>query len=327
MNKLLSVLFLIVFISCERPVFEIYNIEISSSNPLIILQTRDIIKKRLDNLKIKNTIDLDTLSSRLTVTIYGCNDLEKTYKDCGNIYENKFITSLINSKGKLEFFDGAHKNWTKSFSELEYNINTKYDSLSLNDKNKKAPINLKEFNEPIFGGKLYLFPEYNNSSYVGVAKSTDTAKINSLLKKNFPFWEGKFLWMHKSENYNFGRDIIYGHQLLAVKVPISGEPKLDGKDIKLAEQSFDQMGNPSVTLTFNSNSTAIWADWTEERIGKTIAIVLGGQVLIAPSIMEKVTGENIEISGGFETIEEAQKLASILNFEELPTSVKIIPKG
>lgn len=326
MNKLLTILFIMVFISCERPVFEIYNMEISSSNPSVIIQTRDIIKKRLDNLEINNTINMDTLSSKLTVTIYGCNDLEKTYKDCGNIYENKFITSLINSKGKLEFFDGAHKNWTKSFSELEYNINTKYDSLNLNDENKKAPINLKEFNKPIFGGKLYLFPENNgyNSSYVGVAKSTDTAKINSLLKKNFPFWEGKFLWMHKSEDYNFGGDIIYGHQLVAVKIPISGEPKIDGEDIKLAVQSFDQMGNPCVALTFNSNSTAIWADWTEERIGKTIAIVLGGKVLLAPSIMGKITGGNIEISGGFETIEEAQKLASILNFEELPASVNIV---
>jgi hypothetical protein len=323
MNKLLTVLFSIVFISCEKPMFEIYNVEISSSNPSIITQTRDIIKKRLDNLEIKNTINMDTLSSKLTVTIYGCNDLEKTYKDCGNIYEKKFIASLIKSKGKLEFFHGAYKSWTKSFSELEYNINTKYDSLNLNDENKKAPINLKEFNKPIFGGKLYLLPEYNNS-YVGVAKSTDTAKINSLLKKNFPFWEGKFLWMHKFEEYNFGGDIIYGKLLVAVKIPISGESELDGEDIKLAEQSFDEMGNPSVRLTFNSNSSTIWADMTEEGIGKTIAIVLDDQVLSAPTVMEMISGGNVEISGGFETIEEAQKLASILNFEELPTSVNIV---
>jgi preprotein translocase subunit SecD len=39
--------------------------------------------------------------------------------------------------------------------------------------------------------------------------------------------------------------------------------------------------------------------------------------------MDKINGGKAAIGGYFETIEEAQKLASILNFKALPTSVNI----
>lgn len=328
MYKLLTLLFLLSLIGgCQRSVFDTYNVEVSSSNPQIVYQTIDIIKKRLDDFELNNIINFDSLSSKFTVTIYGCNNLEKIFRDCDNIYEKKLITDLIKSKGKLEFFDVSHKNWSKHFLELEYIFNTKDDSVNHNDEHKKAFMNSEKFNNPIFGENLY-FTNTHDNHWIGFAKSTDTAKVNLLLKsadakKTLPLRQVKFLWEKKSSRYSFGNDVINGHELIGVEIPITGEPKLNGESIKLAKQRLNQMKDPVVFLTFKSESAKIFGEWTGDKIGKRIAIVLDNQVWSAPFIMDKIDGGKAAIGGYFETVEEAQKLASILNFKALPTSVNI----
>ena len=78
---------------------------------------------------------------------------------------------------------------------------------------------------------------------------------------------------------------------------------------------------------FNSNIADVWADWTEKKVGKTIAIVLDDQVFSAPNINQKISGGNTLISGGFQTIEEAQDLAKILLAGSLPVPAKIVDEA
>ena len=312
---------------CQRSVFDTYNVEVSSSNSQIVYQTIDIIKKRLDYLELNNIINFDSLSSKFTVTIYGCNNLEKIFRDCDNIYEKKFITDLIKSKGNIEFFDVSNKNWSKHFSELEYIFNTKDDSVNHNDEHKKTFMNSEKFNNPIFGENLY-FTNTHDNHWIGFAKSTDTAKVNLLLKsadakKTLPLRQVKFLWRKKSSRYYFGNDVIDGHELIIVEIPITGEPKLNGESIKLAKQGLIQMKDPVVFLTFKSEAAKIFGEWTGNKIGKSIAIVFDNQVLLAPFISNKIDGGKVQIFGNDISVEEAQKLASMLNFKALPTSVSI----
>jgi SecD/SecF fusion protein len=58
-----------------------------------------------------------------------------------------------------------------------------------------------------------------------------------------------------------------------------------------------------------------------------IAIVLDDQVFSSPFIRQKITGGNTEISGGFETIEEAQDLANILKAGSLPVPAVIVDEA
>ena len=56
-------------------------------------------------------------------------------------------------------------------------------------------------------------------------------------------------------------------------------------------------------------------------------IVLDDQVFSSPFIRQKITGGNTEISGGFETIEEAQDLANILKAGSLPVPSVIVDEA
>ena len=100
-----------------------------------------------------------------------------------------------------------------------------------------------------------------------------------------------------------------------------------GEDVINASQSFDNNSKPSVALSFNSNVADVWAKWTEQKVGKIIAIVLDDQVFSSPFIRQKITGGNTEISGGFETIEEAQDLANILKAGSLPVPAVIVDEA
>ena len=114
---------------------------------------------------------------------------------------------------------------------------------------------------------------------------------------------------------------------MAIEIPTSGEPKINGEDVINASQSFDNESKPSVALSFNSNVADIWSKWTEQKVGKVIAIVLDDQVFSSPFIRQKISGGNTEISGGFETIEEAQDLANILKAGSLPVPSVIVDEA
>ena len=178
------------------------------------------------------------------------------------------------------------------------------------------------------------FTLLNQGSRVGVALAEDTSYVNEVLRSEIAkgvFSEGNYrlLWGRNDDDMKDqdGNVTIPGHVLYAIEIPIEGEAKIDGGDIIGASQSYDAEGNPSVALTFNSNIADVWADWTEKKIGKTIAIVLDDQVFSAPTIMGKIPGGNTQISGGFETIEEAQDLAKILLAGSLPVPAKIVDEA
>ena len=159
----------------------------------------------------------------------------------------------------------------------------------------------------------------------------DTAKINSMLKSKvardiFNLRRHKFLWSRDVSKYETSQSFT-GHTLMAIEIPTSGEPKINGEDVVNASQSFDNDSKPSVALSFNSNVADVWAKWTEQKVGKVIAIVLDDQVFSSPFIRQKITGGNTEISGGFETIEEAQDLANILKAGSLPVPAVIVDEA
>jgi preprotein translocase subunit SecD len=66
-----------------------------------------------------------------------------------------------------------------------------------------------------------------------------------------------------------------------------------------------------VTLSFTSNGTKAWADFTSANVGKQVALVLDGSVLSAPVINEPIFAGETEISGRF-TQEQARQLADRL---------------
>jgi len=120
------------------------------------------------------------------------------------------------------------------------------------------------------------------------------------------------------------REIVYatddeGKQIIDEE---TGQPKmdtvvlLDGSDIKKAEAVF-QNNKPVVSLEFNSEGAAKFADATGRLVGQNIAIFLDDKVISSPRVDERITGGKAVITGSF-TPEEAITLANYIQYGALP---------
>ncbi len=80
---------------------------------------------------------------------------------------------------------------------------------------------------------------------------------------------------------------------------------------------------PYVSLDMTGSGARVFANITEQNVGRRLAIVLDGVVRSAPVIREKILGGSAQISGNF-THEEASDLAIVLRVGALPAPVSII---
>ena len=103
-----------------------------------------------------------------------------------------------------------------------------------------------------------------------------------------------------------------------------GNTVLTGTDLQDAQAATNQQnGQNVVNLEFTEEGAKKFADLTTKNVGRTIAILLDGEVLTAPNVREPILGGKAEISGQ-KTLEEAQNLAVVLRSGALPVKVNII---
>ena len=115
-------------------------------------------------------------------------------------------------------------------------------------------------------------------------------------------------------------------ELYALKGNRENKPQLSGAVITDARQSYQQNGNPSVSMQMNLKGAKIWEEMTGNAFntGGQIAIVLDDIVYSAPGVTSgPIAGGNSEISGSF-TLNEAVDLANVLRAGKLPASADIV---
>lgn len=94
---------------------------------------------------------------------------------------------------------------------------------------------------------------------------------------------------------------------------------IEGTDITGAQaQQNTQSVGWVVTLTFNSNGSNVWGQYTTSHVNDAAAFVLDGQVVSAPTITGPIFGTT-EIQGSFNQT-SAQQLAGVLRYGSLPIS-------
>lgn len=81
-------------------------------------------------------------------------------------------------------------------------------------------------------------------------------------------------------------------------------------------------GQPQVEFVFKQDGAQIFADFTTQNIGETLAVVLDDQIISAPTIRSAITEGRGVIEGGFANIGEAKVLANLLNSGALPITLK-----
>jgi len=161
---------------------------------------------------------------------------------------------------------------------------------------------------------------------VGIASAKDTSKVNSILAmpqiaslipKNV-----RFFWGVKPSNE---KGNVF--EMVAIKVPNDGKPRLTGEHVTNARLSFGQLNNkPEVSMSMDGEGAGIWKKMTGENVGKSIAIVLDNYVYSYPNVQGEIPGGSSSINGNF-TIKEAEDLSNILNSGKMDAPARIVEEA
>ncbi|MFA6992218.1 MAG: protein translocase subunit SecF [Candidatus Gracilibacteria bacterium] len=98
------------------------------------------------------------------------------------------------------------------------------------------------------------------------------------------------------------------------------ETGLTGKQFVRAEVQLDNFYQPYVTIQFNDEGAKLFEDITSRNVNKRVAIFVGGELISAPNVNEKISGGSAQITGRF-TTEEAEGLARDLNTGAIPAPI------
>ena len=127
-----------------------------------------------------------------------------------------------------------------------------------------------------------------------------------------------------------GSEILYGRRIdkntkAEMRVPylVKKEVLLTGDTISDATVRVSDVGEPYVSVSFDSVGARLFGEATEKNVGKALAIVLDGNVHSAPVIRERIPSGQAQISGGF-TFDEASDLAIVLRTGALQAPVQVL---
>ncbi len=114
----------------------------------------------------------------------------------------------------------------------------------------------------------------------------------------------------------------------------SGEPMLIESQLLMTgdmlsdarvDFSGNQFGQPEIAFELTDQGAELFAQLTEENVGRRLAIVLDGVVQSAPVIKGRIGGGRGVIEGQF-TVEQAKDLALVLRSGALPAPLKVVNK-
>ena len=96
-------------------------------------------------------------------------------------------------------------------------------------------------------------------------------------------------------------------------------PVVAGRDLRGARPSLDQFNRAAVSFSLTREAALRFGSFTEQNIGRQLAIVLDSRVVSAPVLQERISDEG-QIAGNF-TSQEAQDLSVMLRSGALPASL------
>lgn len=92
-----------------------------------------------------------------------------------------------------------------------------------------------------------------------------------------------------------------------VRLWVAPQPALTEADVQTAELAVTPDGQPAVVLTLTDDGRAVLAELTRTYLGRPLAILVDGEVRLAPIVDEPVSDGRVALTG-FDTLEEAEAL-------------------
>ncbi|AOR23069.1 protein translocase subunit SecD [Clostridium taeniosporum] len=148
---------------------------------------------------------------------------------------------------------------------------------------------------------------------LGVAETIVTTEGEKRIRVDIP---GAFDSQEIIENLKKSGNLVF-------KDP-QGDEILTGKDVKKASAILNQQdGKPVVSLELNENGQKAFAEATGKYIGQKISVYMDDELLTSPTVQTQITDGNAIITGST-SLDDAKKLAGIINSGALPLTVKVV---
>ena len=271
----------------------------------------EVLRKRIDKFGVTQpNIQRLGKSGRILVELAGAKDIERVKKLLQSTAQLEFWHAY-NAQDVTPYFQQVNAYFAQNQAVKKDTVKKDVDSLLVDDEQKET---------------LFKYLRPGSYSRVGVVKIKDKHHVEQMLnnpeaKKLLPpeMKDIKFFW-GKPEKKS---DVVY---LYAIKGNRENIPPISGDVIVDAQSSYDQFGNPAVTMQMNGAGAKKWKQMTTQAFNdKTgIAIVLDNIVYSAPGVSSgPITGGRSEITGNF-TLEEAKDLANVLRAGKLPAKADIV---
>ncbi len=234
---------------------------------------------------------------------------------------------LIQSSANLIFYDTySSERIIQSLAALGEETSRPKTQMEMDTLTEKLiPVNAPvETENQLF---KYLMIHDGNMGYsaqVGFAQGKDTAIINQIihsdLAKTYLPYDALLLWGAHPDKYIDQPDCFF---LYCIQLPERGRPRLTGNEIVDAHVTTTNSEMPAIEIYMNAEGAMIWEDWTEEVVGKPIAMVFDNKVYSAPIVNEKISGGKSHISGQFSD-KEISDMVTLLNCGSFPVPVKVV---
>lgn len=158
---------------------------------------------------------------------------------------------------------------------------------------------------------------------VGLVHASDTTRLRAMLTSaeanDILQRDARLVWTAKPVR----EDASYYH-LIALKAMRDGRAALGGEVITAAKVEHNKWSpEPVIDLSMNAEGAKYWRFLTRDNVGKSIGIVVDGQLYSYPTVMCEIECGRSQITGNF-TEEEAADLANMLSSGVMPCPVRIV---
>ena len=321
----------------NRTLSDEINFEMSNSETQTVIRRKidesiisafEVLRKRIDKFGVTQpNIQRLGASGRILVELPGAKDVDR-------------VKNLLQSTAQLEFWETFKNDALIGFliqaNELVSSEQKKSTTNELEEKDQSSEIddlladvastdsisapsqNLildKIVGQGFQGGPvLAQFANRDGEEILGYLNRSDVRRLLPAEYRYVSFVLGK---------PDVDTDVI---ELFALRSNRDNRAPLSGGVVVDAIQTFDQVGNPAVSMQMDSRGARIWENMTGKAFKESsnIAIVLDDIVYSAPGVSSgAISGGRSEITGDF-SLNEAIDLANVLRAGKLPASAEII---
>lgn len=306
---------------------DVANIE-SSKVAEALAGVQDVIERRVNAFGVGEPVVYTTKSgdeNRVVVEIPGVKDIEQAKDQIKGTPLLEFKEEGVDPQVQ-QMLDSQNSQSKEKAQQLLDQVKKGGNFEELAKENSQDPGSKEKGGDLDFVKKGTFVPEFDEILFDKNLKPGEV--YPELVESDFGWHIIKFI---ESRGEGDDKEVRAQHILLS-KVNLDQYPQLKykstgltGKNLKSASVVFQSqgLGEPQISLQFDDEGTKLFSELTKANLGKSIAILLDGEIISAPTVQSEITNGQAVITGKF-TLQEAKDLVQKLNTGALPVPLTLV---